>query len=337
MDKVAVVILNWNGRDMLHRFLPGILACSKAQVYVADNASTDDSLHMLQQEFPSVPVIVLDRNYGFAEGYNKALRQVDAEYYVLLNSDVEVAEGWVEPMVEYLDAHPQVAACQPKLLDWNRRSLFEYAGASGGYIDRWGYPYCRGRLFDTIEADYGQYDDVVPVFWATGAALMVRAKVYHELGGLDGRFFAHMEEIDFCWRIHLRGYDIVCVPQSEVYHIGGGTLPKENPRKAYLNFRNNLYMLYKNLPRQRLKKVMFIRFWLDVLAALQFLLKGEVNTFRMVFKAHRDFRSAKGWLKTARMDNMRHAVCVQPREISSFSLLWQYYVLRHKKYDELMK
>ena len=243
MDKVAVVILNWNGEEMLRRFLPGVLAHTQAEIYVADNASTDKSLELLSVDFPAVKTILLERNYGFAEGYNRALAQIEAEYFVLLNSDVEVKDDWISPMLQYLDTHPEVAACQPKILSWHAPDKFEYAGAAGGYMDAWGYPYCRGRIMNTVETDEGQYDTVAPVFWATGAALMVRSAVYHEVGGLDARFFAHMEEIDFCWRLRSRGYDIVCIPSAVVYHVGGGTLPKENPNKTYLNFRNNLLML----------------------------------------------------------------------------------------------
>ena len=335
MDKVAVVILNWNGGKMLRRFLPGVLAHTPAKVYVADNASTDGSLDFLSNEHPEVGTILLDRNYGFAEGYNQALAQIEAEYFVLLNSDVEVKDNWIAPMLQYMEAHPDVAACQPKIRSWHAPAQFEYAGAAGGYMDALGYPFCRGRIMGTVETDMGQYDEVAPVIWATGAALMVRSTVYRETGGLDGRFFAHMEEIDFCWRLRSRGYGIVCVPSAVVYHVGGGTLPKENPHKTYLNFRNNLYMLYKNLPDKRLKSVMRWRFWLDRLAALQFLLKGEPRSFRAVFRARADFKKQKRELLPTRLENMACSVVDPIPEQKRFSILWAYYAQKRQKYSDL--
>jgi hypothetical protein len=293
MDKLAIVILNWNGAAMLRRYLPSVLqySCDEATVWVADNASTDESVEMLQREFPECRLIVLDRNWGFAEGYNKALREVEAEYYLLLNSDIEVTHHWLTPMVELMDAHHDIAACQPKLLSMADHDMFEYAGASGGFIDRYGYPFCRGRVFDTVERDDGQYDYQQDIHWATGAALMVRAADYWAVGGLDGRFFAHSEEIDLCWRLRLKGRRIVCVPESRVFHVGGGTLPKSNPQKTYLNFRNNLTMLYKCLPDQELHHVMRVRWWLDYLAAFEMLLlKHSLADFMAVYKARRDFR-----------------------------------------------
>ncbi len=335
MDQVAVVILNWNGEEMLRRFLPGVLRYTKGRVYVADNASSDGSVAMLSRDFPTVDIILLDRNYGFADGYNRALEQIEAEYYVLLNSDVEVKDDWLAPMIRYMEMHPDVAACQPKIRSWHVPERFEYAGAAGGYVDALGYPYCRGRIFDTVETDGGQYDTVVPVFWATGAALMVRSKVYHENGGLDGRFFAHMEEIDFCWRLRSRGYGIVCIPEAVVFHVGGGTLPKENPRKTYLNFRNNLYMLYKNLPEARLKPVMRRRFWLDRLAAFQFFLKGEWRSSQAVFRAWADFRKHKELFSPDRRENLKRMVVDPILEQARFSILWSFYAKGRKKYSEL--
>ena len=231
MDKVAVVILNWNGAKMMQRFLPNIIKYTRGTIYVADNASTDDSLNILAKDFPKVKTILLDKNYGFAEGYNKALAKINAEYFVLLNSDVEVKDDWLTPLIDFMDRHPKIAACQPKILSQSHPDTFEYAGASGGFLDSLGYPYCRGRIFDTLEQDNGQYNTSLPIFWATGAAMTVRSAVYLEVGGLDGRFFAHMEEIDFCWRLRSRGYGIVCLPTSTVYHVGGGTLPQNNPQK----------------------------------------------------------------------------------------------------------
>lgn len=336
MNRVAVVILNWNGVDMLRRYLPGVVQNSpEAEVVVADNGSTDDSMAWLEHEMPEVRRIQLDRNYGFAEGYNKGLEPVEAEFYVLLNSDVEVTEGWLQPMLAYLDEHPEVAACQPKLrCEWDKKML-EYAGACGGYIDRLGYPYCRGRIFDTVEKDKGQYDTIQPIFWATGAALMIRRVAYWEVGGLDGRFFAHQEEIDLCWRLRSRGLGIVCIPQSVVYHVGGGTLPKENPRKTYLNFRNNMLLLYKNLPEERLSSVMRIRFWLDALASLVFLAKGQWGSFKAVWKGRRDFRRMKPDFAESRHTNLQYAILDPIPEQTPGCLLWQYHAKGKKTWSKL--
>lgn len=338
MDKVAIVILNWNGAKMLRQYLPSVLRYSadEAVVYVADNASTDDSLELLRTAFPSCRTIVLDRNWGFADGYNMALRQVDAEYFLLLNSDIEVTHHWLTPMVEFMDNHKEVAACQPKLLSIADRDRFEYAGAAGGFIDRYGYPFCRGRIFDTVERDNGQYDYEMPVFWATGAALMVRSADYWAAGGLDGRFFAHNEEIDLCWRLRIRGRQIYCIPDSVVYHVGGGTLPKGNPMKTYLNFRNNLTMLYKCLPDSELRHVLRVRRWLDWLAAVEMLVLGRSwGDFKAVLRARRDFRK---W----RHDFDKDRAAIQASRVGNviperrrFSLLWQYYVKGKKRFADL--
>ena len=338
MKKVAIVILNWNGEKMLKEYLPSVLRYSRdeATVYVADNASTDDSLSLLRQHFPEVKLIVLDKNWGFAEGYNKALRQIEAEYYLLLNSDIEVTHHWLTPMIEYLDSHPDVAACQPKLLSMYDKDCFEYAGASGGFLDFYGYPFCRGRIFDTVEEDNGQYDNLTDVLWASGAALMVRSRDYWDVDGLDGRFFAHNEEIDLCWRLRIKGRRIVCVPESYVYHIGGGTLPKGNPMKTFLNFRNNLTMLYKCLPEEDLKKVMRWRWWLDYLAAWEMLvLKRNVGDFKAIYRARKAFML---WRKDFETDRQRiQASRVERRvpERKAFSLLWQYYVKGRKTFSIL--
>ena len=294
--KVSVVILNWNGCDMLRTFLPSVIRYSKSEeveVCVADNGSTDASVEMLREEFPCVRIIVLDQNHGFADGYNLALQQVEAEYVVLLNSDVEVTEHWLEPMISYLDGHPEVAACQPKIRSQRQKEYFEYAGAAGGFIDKYGYPFCRGRIMGVVEKDEGQYDTILPVFWATGAALFIRHADYREAGGLDGRFFAHMEEIDLCWRIHLAGYRIAVVPQSTVYHLGGASLDAANPRKTYLNFRNNLLMLHKNLPCKEGKKTLFVRRLYDTLAFVRFALLGQFSHARAILRAHNDFRQMR--------------------------------------------
>ena len=260
---VAVVILNYNGKKLLEELLPKVIAYSpEAEVIVADNASTDGSLALMETTFRDTRLIKLPRNFGFAGGYNEALSKVKADYYVLLNSDVEVTENWLAPLISYMDAHPRTAACQPKIKSYYQRTHFEYAGACGGYIDKFGYPFCRGRILDTLEPDNGQYDTVTDIFWATGACLFVRAEKYHKVGGLDERFFAHMEEIDLCWRLKARGNAIVCIPQSTVYHMGAQTLNKEHPRKTYLNFRNNWLMLYKNAPKH-IGRTLFERLFLD--------------------------------------------------------------------------
>lgn len=336
MKRVAVVILNYNGADMLRTFLPGVVECSpEAEVVVADNASTDDSVGVVTSLFPTVRLIRLERNWGFADGYNKALEQVDAEYSILLNSDVEVTKGWIAPMLAALDADSNVVACQPKILDYKRKTHFEYAGAAGGFIDRYGYPYCRGRIFDTLEEDKGQYDTVCDISWATGAALMIRTAEYRAAGGLDGRFFAHMEEIDLCWRLRARGSRILCVPQSTVYHVGGATLSKSNPKKTYLNFRNNLLMLYKNLPQEELSSVMRVRCLLDYVAALKFLLTGGFGDFKAVIRARRDYRRMRDGYAAVRKENLAKTVeqglCCR----SSFPILWRYHFGGKKFYSEL--
>ena len=293
MKKISVVILNWNGCEMLRSFLPSVVRYSAGddvEVCVADNGSTDSSVSMLREEFPMVRLILLEQNNGFADGYNLALKEVEAEYVVLLNSDVEVTEHWLEPLADYMDAHPGVAACQPKILSWRDRTKFEYAGAAGGYMDYYGYPFCRGRVMGSVEEDRGQYDVIAPVFWATGAALFIRLADYIDAGGLDGRFFAHMEEIDLCWRLRSRGRGIVCIPQSTVYHVGAATLKKESPRKTFLNFRNNLVMLYKNLPDEEFTSVMRVRVFLDYLAAFQFLLKGQFGNAKAVVHARSEYK-----------------------------------------------
>ena len=336
--KIAIVILNWNGRKMLEQYLPSVLEYSRndATVIVADNASTDGSLAFLAEHYPKVETIFLDQNYGFAEGYNRVLRQVDAEYYVLLNSDVEVTHHWLEPLVEYMDNHEEVAACQPKLLSFVNRDKFEYAGASGGYIDRYGYPFCRGRLFDTVETDNGQYDYAAPVLWATGACLFIRSKDYWMANGLDGRFFAHNEEIDLCWRLHIMGRQVVCLPDSVVYHLGGGTLPKGNPRKTFLNFRNNLTMLYKCLPDEELRHVMRWRWFLDYLAAWQTLiLNRNLGDFRAIYRARRAFKHWLPQFEEDRRQIQQSRVAKDIPEQKHFSLLWQYYAHRRRIYSQL--
>ncbi len=338
-DKIAVVILNWNGCDMMRRFLPSVVEHSAPEgcVIVADNGSTDDSLAMLAEEFPTVKQLPLDRNHGFAEGYNQALRQIDAPYYLLLNSDVEVTPHWLSPLIAFMESHPEAAACQPKLLAERNRKMFEYAGAAGGFIDRYGYPFCRGRLFGDVEEDRGQYDTPIPLLWGTGAALLIRQSDWQQSGGLDGRFFAHMEEIDLCWRLRCRGREVWCVPESVAYHVGGGTLEAGNPRKTFLNFRNNLLMLYKNLPQEELRSVMRTRTWLDYVAATKFLLTGDWANFRAVLRARREFRRMRPDFEADRQHNLQLAVDGGrniPERIQR-SLLFLYYIKGVKRFSQL--
>lgn len=300
MKRVAVIILNWNGAKLLRRYLPTVIEgtdSALADVIVADNGSTDDSLQVLQQEFPEVKLLKFDKNYGFAQGYNLAIAQTMYPYTVLLNSDVRTPRGWLNPLLDYMERNPQVGAVMPKLLHDrdDGKQMFEYAGAAGGYIDRHGYPYCRGRIFEYVEDDHGQYDaEPKSVFWATGACLMVRSQLYHDVGGLDKEFFAHMEEIDLCWRIRLTGSDLMMVPSSHVYHLGGGSLPQGNPRKTYLNFRNNLLLLHKNLPHDEGKRLLFTRRLMDTLAFGMAIAKFHFGDARAIIRAHRDFRKMRG-------------------------------------------
>lgn len=335
---IAIVILNWNGAEMLRRFLPSVITHSvDARIIVADNGSTDHSSQVVLQEFPTVEWLPLGKNYGFADGYNHALKALDATYYLLLNSDVAVTEGWLQPLLSYMEEHEEVAACQPKLLSEAANDLFEYAGAAGGYMDRWGYPFCRGRILHVVEKDSGQYDTIAPVFWATGAALLVRRKDWEAVGGLDGRFFAHMEEIDFCWRLRARGRGIVCIPQSKVYHVGGGTLQQGNPRKTYLNFRNNLLMLYKNLPDEELTQVLRWRTCLDLIAAIKFLLTSSWEEARAVFRARKDFSALKESYRAVRAENLRLTQSTAIPEKIEKSLLWQFYVKGKRTFATLMQ
>ena len=286
--KTAVVILNWNGKNWLEKFLPNVISeSSDATVIVADNNSSDDSVKFLEENYPNIRIIQNDGNYGYAKGYNLALKQIDAQYFVLLNSDIEVTKDWISPIISLMDSDKTISACQPKILDYNNKNEFEYAGASGGYIDKFGYPFCRGRIFDDLEEDKGQYNDATEVFWATGACLFVRSSDFWEVGGLDEDFFAHQEEIDLCWRLKNKGYKIMVEPKSVVYHVGGGTLNVDSPFKTHLNFRNNLYMMFKNLPLSSLFIIIPIRLVLDGIAAITFLgnKKGISHLFA-VMKAH---------------------------------------------------
>lgn len=335
MPKVAIVILNFNGEKFLRELLPNVVANSpEGEVVVADNGSSDGSIAFMKNEMPHVRLIEFTENYGFAEGYNRALRLVEAEYYILLNSDVEVTEGWLRPLIAYMDAHPQTAACQPKLIAFHQRDSFEYAGACGGFIDMLGYPFCRGRIFGTVEKDENQYDSVMEVFWATGACLMVRSRLYHEIGGLDGEFFAHMEEIDMCWRMKARGHSIVCVPQSKVFHVGGGTLSAESPRKTYLNFRNNMLMLYKNQFNHYGCRFV-VRMLLDYVAALQMLVQRKPKNCQAVFKARCDFWKMKKSFAEKRNANKQLTTCRLPQGMMPTSILMAYYLKGKKRFNQL--
>ena len=333
MQKAAVVILNWNGRKLLEQFLPALIIntpADLAEIIVADNGSTDGSESFLSIQYPQIRRITFDKNYGFAEGYNRALLQLNHEYVVLLNSDVEVTAHWLEKALDYLDVNQDVVALQPKLLDYKDKTAFEYAGASGGFLDIYGYPFCRGRIFATVEKDNGQYDELEEIVWASGACLFIRNKDYKEAGGLDKNFFAHQEEIDLCWRLRARGKKIVCFPQSVVYHLGGATLKMEHPQKTFLNFRNNILMTYKNLPEKYYRKVMILRFFLDYLASLQFLLKACPANAWSVVKARKDFNRLKKNYKIIRKENLEKTVDELPSGILTQSILWKYHIKNQK-------
>ena len=296
--KVAVTILNWNGKGFLEKFLPSLFnslqqSKSEADLIIADNASTDGSIESFSTN-PKIKWIQLDKNYGFTGGYNRAFEKLDGyKYYVLINSDIEVTDGWLDILIDFMEEHPEASACQPKILSYANKKQFEYAGAAGGFIDKWGFPLCRGRILSCVEDDNGQYDNPQRCFWASGACMVVRSDTYHKLGGLEEEFFAHMEEIDFCWRAALAGGQIWCVPQSKVYHVGGGTLPNNSPRKLYLNYRNNILMLWKNLPEKGKNTKIFLRKCIDGLSAVCYVFQGKFSYFKSVVKAHRDYRKLK--------------------------------------------
>jgi len=337
--KIAIVILNWNGAQLIRRFLPSVISFSKGdstKIIVADNGSTDHSLEILKNEFPDVQLLNLKQNYGFARGYNEALKQIDADYFVILNSDVEVTSGWLQSPINLMESDPDIAAVQPKILSYHQKTHFEYAGAGGGFIDRYGYPFCRGRIFNEMEADNGQYDQTTEIFWATGACMFVRASQFHEAGGFDADFWAHMEEIDLCWRLKTRGYQIVFTPESTVYHVGGGTLAYDNPKKLFLNFRNNLWLLFKNLPGNQLLSVLFIRMILDAVAAFKLLAEFNLNGIRSVLKAHFYF-----WISLPVLIKKRKFIrrTISPKQsltgILQKSLVFQFYVRKRKRFSEM--
>lgn len=334
---VAIVILNWNGKHYLEKFLPSVLSStwSNKQVILADNGSTDDSVAFVRSAFPEVRIIENGTNAGFASGYNLAMVSVDADYAVLLNSDVEVEPGWIGPLVECMESSPSVGACQPKLLDWNRRHYFEYAGGAGGWLDSFGYPFCRGRIFDICEEDTGQYDEKTPIFWASGAALCIRPVLFRKLGGFDPFFFAHQEEIDLCWRLQLAGYTVMACPASIVYHVGGGTLPKGNQRKVFLNFRNNLIMLTKNLPWQEKIWKLPLRIMLDAVSAWKNLLIGQTPYFNAVLRAHGAWIS---WI----MFHRRKSLFPRDRSgklkgVYRGNIAWEHFAEGKKRFSEIVK
>jgi len=333
--KTAVVILNWNGIQFLSQFLSKVVEFSSNQdceIIVADNHSTDNSISYLKENFPEIKLIILDKNYGFAEGYNLALRQLDHQYFVLLNSDVEVTPNWILPIVNFMEINPEVAACMPKILSQFRKTHFEYAGAAGGFIDKFGYPFCRGRILSEVEIDNGQYNDKSEIFWATGACMYVRSSVYKELGGLDPLFFAHMEEIDLCWRMKRHGYKIYNVPEVTVYHVGGGTLPNESPRKLMLNYRNNLWMLYKNLPSSQLYSTLIVRMILDGFSAFVYLLTFKFSYFYSVFFSHIQFyKKIKHYRKKRKEDSyLKVTDCIYNR-----SIVYDFIINKLRKFSQL--
>lgn len=338
MPKTAVVILNWNGQKLLEKFLPIVIKNSEhpdVEIIVADNASTDNSISFLKEFFPSVRIIELDLNYGFAGGYNKALKQVDAEYFLLLNSDVAPEPDWLEPLISELNNNSNTGACMPKIRAYNDPEMFEYAGAAGGYIDWLGYPFCRGRILNKIEKDKGQYNEPTPVFWATGAALMIRSELYKKTDGLDESFFAHMEEIDLCWQIKNMGYNIMAIPSSEVLHVGGATLNQQHPKKTYLNFRNNMLMMVKNLPANKLFITLLIRTIMDGIAGIHFILKGEFNHFFAVIKAHGNYYKLLPQALRKRKAIGKTRIITNHTEIYPQSIIWAYYFNNLRKFSQL--
>ncbi len=338
MPKTAVVILNWNGQKLLEKFLPVVIKNSQnenVEVIIADNASSDGSVEFIENKYPEIRLIKFEQNHGFAGGYNHALKQVEADYFVLLNSDISPEPNWLTPLIATMEANKNIGACMPKIRAYNEPHKFEYAGASGGFIDLFGYPFCRGRILNYIEEDKGQYQDPLPVFWASGAALMIRSELYNSTGGLDESFFAHMEEIDLCWRIKNVGYHIMVIPQSEVLHIGGATLSQHNAKKTYLNFRNNLIMMVKNLEPTRLLPILLVRMILDGVAGVHFFAKGEFSHFAAVLKAHFSFYRAmpetlkKRKILASKRTHTRH------KEIYPQSIIWKFYIKRLRKFSEL--
>jgi GT2 family glycosyltransferase len=336
--KTAIVILNWNGQQMFDTFLPSVIEHSNpetSEIIVADNGSTDESVEHLKKNFPSVKIIQLSENFGFAEGYNQALKQVEADYFVLLNSDVKVTPNWLESCIKLFEQDETISAIQPKILSYNKPDEFEYAGAAGGFIDRYGYPFCRGRILNRIEKDNGQYNLSSPIFWASGACMFIRSSVFNEAGGLDGDFWAHMEEIDLCWRLKNSGHKIIYQPESVVYHLGGGTLSYGSPKKVYLNFRNNLWMLFKNLPKHQFKRIFLARMILDGVAAVKFILGFNFREFWAVVKAHYALYKNLGKLITKRKQVQKSVIIKDHNEIYSKSIMWKFFLEKKRRFSDL--
>ncbi len=336
--KVAIVLLNWNGKDLLKKFLPSVIENSigeNLEIIVADNGSTDDSISVMKSDFPNIKVLDLKENYGFAKGYNVALKQVEADYYVLLNSDVEVTKGWIDPCIQRMEENENIVAVQPKILSYERKDYFEYAGAAGGFIDKYGYPFCRGRFLNVVEKDEGQYNEATPIFWASGACMFITAKAFKEADGFDADFWAHMEEIDLCWRLKNKGYSVWYEPKSVIYHLGGGTLSYDSPKKIYLNFRNNLWMLYKNLPKGKAFVRFIKRMILDGIAAVKFLVDLNFNGFNAVLKAHGAFYNKLRKLRKQRRELRTTTTQTFHKEILSKSIMWRFFILRKRKFSEL--
>ena len=337
-ENIAIVILNWNGVKLFNTFLPSVIQNSQAEnveIFVADNGSTDNSIEFLAENFPTVKIIDLKENFGFAEGYNQALKQVSADYYVLLNSDVKVTPNWIEPCLKRFQEDEKIAAVQPKILSFNQPHLFEYAGAAGGYIDKFGYPFCRGRLLNQLEPDNGQYNKASTIFWATGACMFIKAGAFKKAGGLDGDFWAHMEEIDLCWRLKNLGFHILYEPQSVVYHLGGGTLSYDSPQKVYLNFRNNLWMLFKNLPHHQFKRIFFARMILDGVAVVKFIFGFHFRSFWAVVKAHAAFYKNLPSLIRKRKKLQKLTVIKEHPEVYTKSIMWKFFIQNKNKFSEL--
>jgi hypothetical protein len=329
-SSVAIVILNYNGRHYLEKFLPNIIRYSPGyDIWVADNASTDQSIEWLKEQYPELKTLLISENKGYAGGYNEALKRISSEYYILLNSDIEVTENWIEPVISFMDSDAKIAACQPKIRAFDLPTHFEYAGAAGGYMDYLGYPFCRGRIFDTREEDLSQYDDEKDVFWATGACLFVRASAFHKAKGFDESFFAHMEEIDLCWRLLNMKYRITYCGKSVVYHVGGGTLHKSNPRKTFLNYRNNLIMLFKNLPKGRRWKTVLIRLVLDGISSVRFMATGAWPDVIAIIKAHFAFYAM---IPSLTKNNKR---TTYRAPLYYRSVVWEYFVLGKHRFNQL--
>lgn len=338
MINIAVVILNWNGIIFLKKFLPTLVKYSSldnVKIYIADNGSQDDSVSFIKSNYSDINIIQFDKNYGFAEGYNKALYQIDAKYFVILNSDVEVTENWISPLINLMEEDKNIAACMPKIKSYDNNKFFEYAGAAGGFIDKFGYPFCRGRILSNIEEDKGQYEDTKEIFWATGACMFVRASLYKKAGGFDGFFFAHMEEIDLCWRLKNMGYKIMYSPKSTIYHVGGGTLPNNNPHKLFLNYRNNLILLYKNLSSNKLFIILFLRLILDCFSATIYLLTFQFRYFFSVIKAHFSFLSSLTKYREKRLELLKFEKKFKHDEILNQSIVFNFFFKKIKKFSQL--